>query len=167
MGPTWDLRGLAQGAHSNPTVWGCTRDMGFPRATMGMGHGPIDLTTGQQWAGLGGAHVGFKWDSPSPRKTHGPTVAHGNPRRDLDGLAICDNALGSVRPFVCQCVRPLLLGGLGHFFLPVLLLSYYLHHCYLASRLRSGSRSRVGVKVKGPGQGQRSMSISGATSRRY
>ncbi len=43
---------------------------------------------GQQWAGPGGAHVGFEWDSPSPCKSHGPTVAHGNPRRDLDGLAI-------------------------------------------------------------------------------
>ncbi len=50
--------------------------------------GSFDLTTGQQWAGPGGAYVGFEWASPSPRKSHGPTVAHGNPRRDLDGLAI-------------------------------------------------------------------------------
>ncbi len=35
-----------------------------------------------------GAHVGFEWASPSPRESHGPTVAHGNPRRDLGGLAI-------------------------------------------------------------------------------
>ncbi len=53
MGPTWDLRGLAPRAHSNPIL-------GF------------DLTTGQQWAG--GAHVGFKWASPSQRKSHGPTL---------------------------------------------------------------------------------------------
>ncbi len=52
------------------------------------GHGPLDLTMGQQWVGPDGAHVGFEWASPSPCESHGPTVAHGNPRRDLDGLAI-------------------------------------------------------------------------------
>ncbi len=54
------------------------------------GHGPLDLTMGQQWVGPDGAHVGFEWARPSPCESHGPTVAHGNPRRDLDGLAIWD-----------------------------------------------------------------------------
>ena len=58
------------------------------------GHGPLDLTMGQQWVGPDGAHVGFEWASPSPCESHGPTVAHGNPRRDLDGLAIWDGPLG-------------------------------------------------------------------------
>ena len=47
-----------------------------------------NLTTGQQWAGPGGAQVGYEWASPSPYKSHRPTVAHGNPGRDLDGLAM-------------------------------------------------------------------------------
>ena len=116
MGPTWDLRGLAHRAHSNPIV-GFTWDLrGFaPGIYVGLtwaspwwptaarpnpteipygismghsGHGPLDLTMGQQWVGPDGAHVGFEWASPSPCESHGPTVAHGNPRRDLDGLAI-------------------------------------------------------------------------------
>ncbi len=67
--PPWDLDGISMGRS---------------------GHGPLAFTMGQLWAGPGGAHVEFEWGSPSPYKSPGPTVAHANPRGDLDGLAIWD-----------------------------------------------------------------------------
>ena len=47
----------------------------------------------QQWAGPDWYHVGFECASPSPYKSHGPTVAHSNPRPHLDRLAIWDAAM--------------------------------------------------------------------------
>ena len=65
------------------------------------GHGPFDLTMGQQWARPGGAHVGFQWASPSQCKSHGPTVAHGNHGWDLDGLAIWVSISPATMPLIC------------------------------------------------------------------
>ncbi len=56
---------------------------------------------GQQWASPCGAHLVFEWASPSDCKSHGPTVVHTNPGRDLEGLAIWPQWLLVCKP-VCS-----------------------------------------------------------------